>query len=104
MLIEEGYEVPDIIQDQMGLSDAHNVSRSAVVANLLSRSVCSMLSGICLLVSHVFFGRKLFSSVVALNYAKHGAKHVYVVCCFVKYCQNLLCDAVAFNFLLIKEF
>lgn len=37
MLIEEGYEVPDIILDQMGLSDAHNVSRSAVVANLLSR-------------------------------------------------------------------
>lgn len=37
MLIEEGYEVPDIIRDQMGLSDAHNVSRSAVVANILSR-------------------------------------------------------------------
>ncbi|XP_026054960.1 protein sel-1 homolog 3 [Carassius auratus] len=37
MLIEEGYEVPDIILDQMGLSDAHTVSRSAVVADLLSR-------------------------------------------------------------------
>ncbi|XP_016382996.1 protein sel-1 homolog 3-like [Sinocyclocheilus rhinocerous] len=37
MLIEEGYGVPDIILDHMGLSDAHNVSRSAVVANLLSR-------------------------------------------------------------------
>ncbi|KAK2885928.1 hypothetical protein Q8A67_016765 [Cirrhinus molitorella] len=36
MLIEEGYEVPDMILDQMGLSAAHNVSRTAVVANLLS--------------------------------------------------------------------
>ncbi|XP_016317523.1 protein sel-1 homolog 3-like [Sinocyclocheilus anshuiensis] len=37
MLIEDGYDVPDIILDQMGLSAAHSVSRSAVVANLLSR-------------------------------------------------------------------
>ncbi|XP_067227793.1 protein sel-1 homolog 3-like isoform X1 [Chanodichthys erythropterus] len=37
MLIEEGYEVPDIILDQMGISAAHNGSRSVVVENLLSR-------------------------------------------------------------------
>ncbi|XP_043080791.1 protein sel-1 homolog 3-like isoform X2 [Puntigrus tetrazona] len=36
-LIEDGYEVPDIIRDQMGLSDAHSVSRSDVVADLISR-------------------------------------------------------------------
>ncbi|XP_050953297.1 protein sel-1 homolog 3 isoform X2 [Labeo rohita] len=37
MLIKEGHNVPDIILDQMGLSAAHDVSRNAVVANLLSR-------------------------------------------------------------------
>ncbi|KAK7131852.1 hypothetical protein R3I93_018421 [Phoxinus phoxinus] len=37
MLIEEGYEVPDIILDQMGMSAAHNMNRSGVVGHLLSR-------------------------------------------------------------------
>ncbi|KTF87660.1 hypothetical protein cypCar_00037654 [Cyprinus carpio] len=37
MLIEDGYDVPDIILHQMGLSAAHSVRRSAVVAHLLSR-------------------------------------------------------------------
>ncbi|XP_067302907.1 protein sel-1 homolog 3-like isoform X2 [Pseudorasbora parva] len=37
MLIEEGYEVPNIILDQMGISAAHDVNRSVVVEYLLSR-------------------------------------------------------------------
>lgn len=80
MLIEEGYEVPDIILDQMGISATHNGNRSVVVGNLLSRSLCSTLSVICLLVSCMFhvFERKLFTSKGDLIYAKHGAKQVYV--------------------------
>ncbi len=87
MLIEEGYEVPDIIQDQMGLSDAHNVSRSAVVANLLSRSVCSMLSGICLLVSHVFFWKKTLQLCGCFELCKTWCKTC--VCCV------LLCEILS---------
>ncbi|KAG1936110.1 protein sel-1 [Pimephales promelas] len=53
MLIEEGYEVPDVVLDQLGISAVHDMNRSVVVGNLLSRCVCVCVcvfyTAICLL-------------------------------------------------------